>query len=75
MTSQDLDLDLETVQWMIRQLYLSGYYNEQHLNDVEPGYEYAVQQLLCDMRERNSEAFEHQTELKEMKKAQDRFEQ
>lgn len=73
MTKQDLDWD--TVRWMIRQLYLSGYKNEQHLDDVEPGYEYAVQQLLCNIRDRHSLMFDQKTELKEMKKAQDEFDQ
>jgi len=36
----------------IRELYISAYINHKRLHDVEPGYEYAVQQLCSDMVER-----------------------
>jgi len=64
------ELDEETVRFMIRELYRSSYYNESHLDDVAPGYEYAVQQLLDDLRNRTW-AFEKKTELEEMNNAQE----
>lgn len=66
------DLHGPTIRYMIRELYLSAYYNHDELDDVEPGYEYAVQQLLCDIRERRL-AFTSDLEMEEMNNAQDAY--
>jgi len=38
----------QTAVWLLEELYYSAYVNDE-LNDVEPGYEYAMQQLCSDV--------------------------
>ena len=65
--------DPAAVDTLIEELYLSAYINHEDLDDVQPGYEYAVQQLLSDLRSR-THWFNVETECEMMSRAQDRFE-
>jgi len=63
------DADMER---FVEELYLSAYINHEELNDVQPGYEYAVQQLLSDLQARNPELLNKDIEVAARVRAQDR---
>ncbi|WP_135363416.1 hypothetical protein [Halosimplex halophilum] len=62
------------IERLVEELYLSAYVNHQELDDVDPGYEYAVQQLLSDFRARNPGLLTKDMETAAMNRAQDRIE-
>lgn len=66
-------LDRETVVRVLEELYLSGYINETELDDVDPGYEYAIQQLCSDLQARDPEILTKDEETEAANRAQDRF--
>lgn len=69
------EFDRETVVRVLEELYLSGYINETELDDVDPGYEYAIQQLCSDLQARDPEILTKEEETEAANRAQDRFDE
>jgi hypothetical protein len=58
------------VAWFLEELYYSAYINDDALDDVDPGYEYAVQQLCSDLIARTH--LTKNDEVEAMNRAQNR---
>jgi len=72
--SSESELGTDEVEMFIEELYLAGYRNNDDLNDVEPGYEYAVQQLCSEMAGTMIPALTKDAEMRAMNRAQERHE-
>ena len=42
--------DPNELEWFVEQLYYAAYHNDSNRSDVKPGYEYAVNQLISNIR-------------------------
>jgi hypothetical protein len=71
--SQEVDIPEEYWVAMLEQLYFSAYQLHDDLDDVDPGYEYAVQQLCSELRVREPQITKDM-ELRAMNAAQKRSE-
>ena len=59
------------IDWLLEELYYSAYVNHDELDDVDPGYEYAVQQLCSDIIARTH--LTKDDEIEAMNRAQERY--